>query len=51
MPGVVGFPALSRYAYLCLDLIKCSEFLVEEIVFAPWVVIAVDTMIVFAKLQ
>ena len=50
MLGVVSFPALSRDAFLCLDLMKGSEFLVEVMVFALLVVTVVDIMIAFAKL-
>ena len=34
IPGVVSFPVLSRNPFLCLDLLKGSEFLVEAMVFA-----------------
>ena len=50
LPGVVSFPALSRDAFLYLDLMKGSEVLVEVMVFALWVVTVVNIMIVFAKL-
>ena len=50
MPRVVSFPALSRDAFLYLDLMKGSEVLVEVMVFALWVVAVVNIMIVFAKL-
>ena len=33
MPGVASFPALSRDAFLCLGLIKGSQFLAEAMVY------------------